>query len=184
MFDGCFPAPSESIGTVKTPQSLVSQAFAAFCHSNWPFPNSHGFPKYIRHYVQFYPILFDKSIIPKQNRFHRSNIVCDGSPSRMRMVRRISLGITTRPRSSMRRTIPVAFMVFLLRCAAASRGICLYRSNNIIRRIWKGIQIQPLVFSGSAPVKQALPAPGVFSAAAASDGSAARIYKCKMIHIR
>jgi hypothetical protein len=28
----------------------------------------------------------------------------------MRMVRRISLGITTRPRSSMRRTIPVAFI--------------------------------------------------------------------------
>jgi hypothetical protein len=31
----------------------------------------------------------------------------------MRMVRRISLGMTTRPRSSMRRTIPVAFMVYL-----------------------------------------------------------------------
>jgi hypothetical protein len=28
----------------------------------------------------------------------------------MRMVRRISLGMTTRPRSSMRRTIPVAFI--------------------------------------------------------------------------
>ena len=43
-------------------------------------------------------------------RSHGSNVVGDGSPSRIRMVRRISLGMTTRPRSSMRRTIPVAFI--------------------------------------------------------------------------
>ena len=36
--------------------------------------------------------------------------ISSGSPSRMRMVRRISLGITTLPRSSMRRTMPVAFI--------------------------------------------------------------------------
>ena len=42
------------------------------------------------------------------------NIISVGSPSRMRMVRRISLGMTTRPRSSMRRTIPVAFIFILL----------------------------------------------------------------------
>jgi hypothetical protein len=53
-----------------------------------------------RLYVQSQPCLFDKSNIPKQNLFHRSNVISDGSPSRMRMVRRISLGITTRPRSS------------------------------------------------------------------------------------
>ena len=37
--------------------------------------------------------------------------ISSGSPRRMRWVRRISLGITTRPSSSMRRTIPVAFIV-------------------------------------------------------------------------
>ena len=56
------------------------------------------------------PHLFDKANIAKQNFSHRSNVICDGSPSRIRMVRRISLGITTRPRSSMRRMIPVAFI--------------------------------------------------------------------------
>lgn len=38
------------------------------------------------------------------------NVVSNGSPSRIRMVLLISLGITTRPRSSIRRTIPVAFI--------------------------------------------------------------------------
>ena len=38
------------------------------------------------------------------------NVIRDGSPSRIRMVRRISFGMTTLPRSSMRRTIPVAFI--------------------------------------------------------------------------
>ncbi len=38
------------------------------------------------------------------------NVVSSGAPSRRRMVRRSSLGITTRPRSSIRRTIPVAFI--------------------------------------------------------------------------
>ncbi len=37
----------------------------------------------------------------------------DGSPSRIRIVRRISLGMTTLPRSSIRLTIPVAFMIYL-----------------------------------------------------------------------
>ena len=40
----------------------------------------------------------------------RANVISNGSPSRMRMVRRISFGITTRPRSSIRLTIPVAFI--------------------------------------------------------------------------
>ncbi len=39
------------------------------------------------------------------------NVVSKGSPSRIRIVRRISFGITTRPRSSIRRTIPVAFII-------------------------------------------------------------------------
>lgn len=44
------------------------------------------------------------------------NVFREGSPSRIRMVRRISLGITIRPRSSIRRTIPVAFIYKFLRC--------------------------------------------------------------------
>ncbi len=85
--------------------------------------DAHGISKSFRHYVQLHPVRFDRSIIPTQNLFHHSNVIRDGSPSRIRIVRRISLGITTRPRSSMRRTIPVAFMVFLLRSAAAPHGI-------------------------------------------------------------
>ena len=41
---------------------------------------------------------------------HHVNIISDGSPSRMRMVRLISLGMTTLPRSSIRLTMPVAFI--------------------------------------------------------------------------
>ena len=44
------------------------------------------------------------------------NEVNSGSPSRIRMVRRISFGMTTLPRSSMRRTIPVAFILKCLLC--------------------------------------------------------------------
>ena len=59
--------------------------------------------------------LFTTLCIAQQNLSEGVNVVCDGSPSRMRMVRRISLGITTRPKSSIRRTIPVAFIyTFLL----------------------------------------------------------------------
>ena len=58
----------------------------------------------------YQPRRFANSSIPKQKRSHGVNAVCDGSPSRMRRVRRISLGMTTRPRSSIRRTIPVAFI--------------------------------------------------------------------------
>ena len=39
-------------------------------------------------------------IMEMANNCQVSNVVCDGSPSRIRRVRRISLGITTRPRSS------------------------------------------------------------------------------------
>ena len=45
----------------------------------------------------------------KQKRSIRVNPISDGSPSRIRRVRRISLGITTRPSSSILRTMPVAF---------------------------------------------------------------------------
>ena len=63
----------------------------------------------------FHPFRFARSSIAKQNLSHRVNDVCNGSPSRIRIVRRISLGITTLPRSSMRLTIPVAFISLVLR---------------------------------------------------------------------
>ena len=52
------------------------------------------------------------SAMAAQKRSHGYNVFNKGSPSRMRMVRRISLGMTTRPRSSMRLTMPVAFIYF------------------------------------------------------------------------
>ena len=76
----------------------------------FPLPNPHGFALVLRHYVQSSPNLFDRSSMAKQNLSHRANVICDGSPSRIRMVRRISLGMTTRPRSSIRLTMPVAFI--------------------------------------------------------------------------
>ena len=42
------------------------------------------------------------------------NVVCEGSPSLILSVRLISFGITIRPRSSTRRTIPVAFIYIYL----------------------------------------------------------------------
>lgn len=75
-----------------------------------PLLYPHGFALVLRHYVQSILHLFDRSSIAKQNLSHRANVICDGSPSRIRMVRRISLGMTTRPRSSIRLTIPVAFI--------------------------------------------------------------------------
>ena len=54
--------------------------------------------------------------MPKRNFSDTVNDVCKGSPSRIRMVRRISLGITTLPRSSILLTIPVAFILYLSPC--------------------------------------------------------------------
>jgi len=60
------------------------------------------------------------SIRVKQNFSHGDNVVCEGSPSRIRMVRRISFGITTLPRSSILLTIPVAFIYLFLLCLNTS----------------------------------------------------------------
>ena len=88
---------------------MLRQAFLRFPPIP-PLPNPHGFALILRHYVQSSPHLFDRSSMAKQNLSHRANVICDGSPSRILMVRRISLGMTTRPRSSIRLTIPVAFI--------------------------------------------------------------------------
>ena len=69
-----------------------------------------GFRFGVSHYPQFMPSFFDRLIIPRQKISICVNVICNGSPSRIRMVRRISFGMTTRPRSSILLTIPVAFI--------------------------------------------------------------------------
>lgn len=69
----------------------------------------------------YHPLRLAKSNILKQYFSHGVNDVSDGSPSRMRSVRRISLGMTILPRSSTLRTIPVAFIVLSL---LALRFLC------------------------------------------------------------
>lgn len=59
----------------------------------------------------YHPRRLAKSNIEKQNTSHRVNDVCNGSPSRMRRVLLISFGMTILPRSSTRRTMPVAFII-------------------------------------------------------------------------
>ena len=51
-----------------------------------------------------------QAVTHRPDKVYTVNVVHSGAPSRRRMVRRSSLGITTRPRSSIRRTIPVAFI--------------------------------------------------------------------------
>ena len=70
----------------------------------------------------FHPFRLAKSSIAAQNLSHGANVICDGSPSRMRRVRRISLGITTRPSSSMRLTMPVALTFAAPPCLVSAIG--------------------------------------------------------------
>ena len=60
----------------------------------------------------YHPCRFAKSSSPKENRSNRVRVISDGSPSRIRRVLRISFGMTILPRSSTRRTMPVAFIFF------------------------------------------------------------------------
>ena len=57
------------------------------------------------------------------------NDVNSGSPSRIRSVLRISLGMTILPRSSTRRTIPVAF-IFIPLLVVNSQWYCLQVMEN------------------------------------------------------
>ena len=116
-----------NIGSMEDIQSLFKETIAEFMENGLEaeLDDELGYSKYdyknkdtgdrrfrfcfvVMYY--FHPRRLAKSSIAAQNLSHRANVICDGSPSRMRMVRRISLGMTTRPRSSMRRTIPVAFI--------------------------------------------------------------------------
>lgn len=62
------------------------------------------------YYVCSRSIRLMKLLMLIKNLSDRVSVVRSGSPSRIRIVLRISFGITTRPRSSIRRTIPVAFI--------------------------------------------------------------------------
>lgn len=55
-----------------------------------------------------HPARLPNSSMAAQNRSHGFHVVSNRSPSRIRSVRLISLGMTTRPSSSILRTIPVA----------------------------------------------------------------------------
>ena len=112
---------------------MVGNDHRAACCFYFFLPNPHGRPPVLRHYVQSIPHLFDRSSMAKLNLSHRANVICDGSPSRIRSVRRISLGITTRPRSSILLTIPVAFMVASSNtvsiCSVWLQSYCLQRKE-------------------------------------------------------
>ena len=81
-------------------------------------------------------ILCARLCIAQQNLSIGVNVVSRGSPSRMRSVRRISLGITIRPKSSTLLTIPVAFIYLspflvgtpLLRCPWTPEDGCPYNN--------------------------------------------------------
>lgn len=65
-------------------------------------PSAPSFP------ASSHPARFPRSSMAAQNRSHGFHVVSNRSPSRIRSVRLISLGMTTRPSSSILRTIPVA----------------------------------------------------------------------------
>ena len=74
----------------------------------------------------YHPCRLAKSNIEKQYLSHCVNDINDGSPSRIRRVLRISLGMTILPRSSTRRTMPVAFISIPL-LVANSQWYCLLK---------------------------------------------------------
>ena len=77
----------------------------------------------------YHPWRLAKSNILKQYFSHGVNVVCDGSPSRMRRVLLISFGMTILPKSSTRRTIPVAF-IYIPLLAVNSQWYCLQEEGN------------------------------------------------------
>ena len=72
----------------------------------------------------YHPRRLAKSNILKQYFSHCVNDVSDGSPSRILRVLLISFGMTILPKSSTRRTMPVAFIVFLSLCRISIGIVC------------------------------------------------------------
>lgn len=66
--------------TEKLPESIATQWIRAVHLHDSPLPNPHALALILRHYVQSSLHLFDRSSIAKQNRSHRVNVVCNGSP--------------------------------------------------------------------------------------------------------
>ena len=64
----------------------------------------------MENYCKVFLYLSTTLCIAQQNLSKGVNVVSRGSPSLIRIVLRISLGITTRPKSTILRTIPVAFI--------------------------------------------------------------------------
>ena len=96
----------------KSRKSVVYQRVCAIC--TFPLTLSRIPAAKTYHFVTmyyFHPFRLAKSSIATQNRSHHVNDVCNGSPSRMRRVLRISLGMTILPKSSTRLTMPVAFII-------------------------------------------------------------------------
>ena len=88
-----------------------------------------------------------KSTTPRMKQSKDVNVILEGSPSRILSVLRISLGMTIRPKSSTRRTIPVAFIYIPLLVSrfqwyclqemgdyAAGLLCCNHRRNNLQMR--------------------------------------------------
>ena len=86
--------------------------------------------------IQFpmYLSVADSTLI--QNTKSCVNVISEGSPSRSRMVLRISFGITTRPKSSILLTIPVAFILCLLFQFRYFGIALLFKATGIVCRRW------------------------------------------------
>lgn len=71
--------------------------------------NRHGFLPFVL-CIHLPSHLSSSLSMANPNLSYSDNIICDGSPSRIRSVRRISFGMTTLPKSSILLTMPVALI--------------------------------------------------------------------------
>lgn len=90
---------------------MVADDHRAAFYFLFSFPDPTVSPLLVAPMYPYHPRRLAKSNIEKQYFSHRVNDVCNGSPSRMRRVLLISFGMTILPRSSTRRTMPVAFII-------------------------------------------------------------------------
>lgn len=76
-----------------------------------------------------HPIRFANLNIPRQYRLNFVSVICNGSPSLIRIVRLISFGITTLPKSSERvkYTLKINFFLIL-------QGFCDFKPNDRMRQ--------------------------------------------------
>ena len=97
---------------------------------------------YVVTMYNYHPWRLAKSNILKQYFSHVVNDVSDGSPSRIRRVLRISFGMTILPKSSTRRTMPVAFISFPLLVVNSSGSVCRFwgiMREPVFKVKWQGI---------------------------------------------